>query len=94
LLASHSVVRTDHVDPTIGAPPIDSTPFTFDTRSFWKFSSSGVSRGRKVYRSVISSSPNICAHNLLNIQGDSGRIKSNSTVGRSRCEMPIKTIFS
>ncbi|KAJ7463987.1 manganese peroxidase [Mycena latifolia] len=34
LLASHSVARADHVDPTIDAAPFDSTPFTFDTQIF------------------------------------------------------------
>jgi len=34
LLASHSVARADHVDPTLDAAPFDSTPFTFDTQIF------------------------------------------------------------
>ncbi|KIJ56377.1 class II peroxidase [Sphaerobolus stellatus SS14] len=34
LLASHSVARADHVDPTLNAAPFDSTPFTFDTQFF------------------------------------------------------------
>jgi len=34
LLASHSVARADHVDPTLAAAPFDSTPFTFDTQFF------------------------------------------------------------
>jgi len=34
LLASHSVARADHVDPTIQAVPFDSTPFTFDSQIF------------------------------------------------------------
>jgi hypothetical protein len=34
LLASHSIARSDHVDPTISAVPFDSTPFTFDTQIF------------------------------------------------------------
>jgi len=34
LLASHSIARADHVDPTIQAVPFDSTPFTFDTQIF------------------------------------------------------------
>jgi len=34
LLASHSIARADHVDPTIQAVPFDSTPFTFDTQFF------------------------------------------------------------
>jgi len=34
LLASHSIARADHVDPTISAVPFDSTPFTFDTQVF------------------------------------------------------------
>ncbi len=34
LLASHTVARADHVDPTIQAVPFDSTPFTFDTQIF------------------------------------------------------------
>lgn len=34
LLASHTVARADHVDPTLQAVPFDSTPFTFDTQIF------------------------------------------------------------
>ncbi|KIJ33523.1 class II peroxidase [Sphaerobolus stellatus SS14] len=34
LLASHSIARSDHVDPTIAAVPFDSTPFTFDTQFY------------------------------------------------------------
>ncbi|KAF8511928.1 heme peroxidase [Gautieria morchelliformis] len=34
LLASHSIARSDHVDPSIEAVPFDSTPFTFDTQIF------------------------------------------------------------
>lgn len=34
LLASHTIARADHVDPTIKAVPLDSTPFTFDTQFF------------------------------------------------------------
>ncbi|KAF8510319.1 substrate-free manganese peroxidase [Gautieria morchelliformis] len=34
LLASHSIARSDHVDPSIKAVPFDSTPFTFDTQVF------------------------------------------------------------
>lgn len=34
LLASHSIARADHVDPTVGAVPFDSTPFTMDTQFF------------------------------------------------------------
>ncbi|KAF8528403.1 manganese peroxidase [Hysterangium stoloniferum] len=34
LLASHSIARADHVDPTIDAAPFDSTPFTFDTQIY------------------------------------------------------------
>ena len=34
LLASHSIARADHVDPTLDAVPFDSTPFTFDTQIF------------------------------------------------------------
>ena len=34
LLASHTIARSDHVDPTISAVPFDSTPFTFDTQVF------------------------------------------------------------
>jgi len=34
LLASHSIARSDHVDPTISAVPFDSTPFTFDTQIY------------------------------------------------------------
>ncbi|KIJ46873.1 class II peroxidase [Sphaerobolus stellatus SS14] len=34
LLASHTIARADHVDPTLDAAPFDSTPFTFDTQIF------------------------------------------------------------
>ncbi|KZS94218.1 manganese peroxidase [Sistotremastrum niveocremeum HHB9708] len=34
LLSSHSIARSDHVDPTIGAVPFDSTPFVYDTQVF------------------------------------------------------------
>jgi len=34
LLASHSIARADHVDPTIQAVPFDSTPFVMDTQFF------------------------------------------------------------
>lgn len=34
LLASHSVARADHVDPTIQDVPFDSTPFIFDSQFF------------------------------------------------------------
>ncbi|KAF8506475.1 heme peroxidase [Gautieria morchelliformis] len=34
LLASHSIARADHVDPSIKAVPFDSTPFTFNTQAF------------------------------------------------------------
>lgn len=34
LLASHTIARADHVDPTLAAVPFDSTPFTFDTQIF------------------------------------------------------------
>ncbi|KAF8520049.1 manganese peroxidase [Gautieria morchelliformis] len=34
LLASHTIARSDHVDPTIQKAPFDSTPFTFDTQVF------------------------------------------------------------
>ena len=34
LLASHTVARSDHIDPTIQQVPFDSTPFTFDTQVF------------------------------------------------------------
>jgi len=34
LLASHTIARSDKVDPTIKAVPFDSTPFTFDTQVF------------------------------------------------------------
>lgn len=33
LLASHSVARADHVDPTIQAVPFDSTPFSVSCRA-------------------------------------------------------------
>ena len=42
LLASHSVARADHVDPTIQAVPFDSTPFTFDTQIFLEVLLKGV----------------------------------------------------
>ncbi|KZT37218.1 manganese peroxidase [Sistotremastrum suecicum HHB10207 ss-3] len=34
LIASHSIARSDHVDPAIAAVPFDSTPFVFDTQIF------------------------------------------------------------
>ena len=34
LLASHTIARADHVDPTKQAVPFDTTPFTFDTQIF------------------------------------------------------------
>ncbi|KAF8511931.1 manganese peroxidase MnP4 [Gautieria morchelliformis] len=34
LLASHSIARSEHVDPSIEAVPFDSTPFTFNTQIF------------------------------------------------------------
>ena len=34
LLASHTIARADHVDPTLQAVPFDTTPFTFDTQFF------------------------------------------------------------
>lgn len=34
LLASHTIARTDHVDPAIQAVPFDSTPFTFDRHKY------------------------------------------------------------
>ena len=34
LLASHTIARADHVDPTLDAAPFDSTPFDFDTQIF------------------------------------------------------------
>ncbi|TDL20863.1 manganese peroxidase 2 [Rickenella mellea] len=34
LLASHTIARSDHVDPTIQQVPFDTTPFTFDTQFF------------------------------------------------------------
>ncbi|CAK5263243.1 unnamed protein product [Mycena citricolor] len=42
LLASHTVARADHVDPTVGAAPFDSTPFTFDTQVFLEVLLKGV----------------------------------------------------
>ncbi|GJJ13039.1 hypothetical protein Clacol_007288 [Clathrus columnatus] len=42
LLASHSIARSDHVDPTIRAVPFDSTPFTFDTQIFLEVLLKGV----------------------------------------------------
>jgi hypothetical protein len=37
LLASHSIARADHVDPTIDAVPFDSTPFTVSCLSFPRY---------------------------------------------------------
>ncbi|KAH8108021.1 manganese peroxidase 1 precursor [Cristinia sonorae] len=34
LLASHTIVASDHVDPTLEGVPFDSTPSTFDTQFF------------------------------------------------------------
>ena len=34
LLASHTIARSDHIDPIIQTVPFDSTPFTFDTQVF------------------------------------------------------------
>ncbi|KAJ7064047.1 manganese peroxidase [Mycena amicta] len=42
LLASHSVARADKVDPSAGAAPFDSTPFTFDTQVFLEVLLKGV----------------------------------------------------
>ena len=42
LLASHTIARSDHVDPTIQAVPFDSTPFTFDTQVFLEVLLAGV----------------------------------------------------
>ncbi|GJJ13033.1 manganese peroxidase [Clathrus columnatus] len=42
LLASHTIARSDHVDPTIQAVPFDSTPFTFDTQIFLEVLLKGV----------------------------------------------------
>jgi catalase (peroxidase I) len=42
LLASHTIARADHVDPTIQAVPFDSTPFTFDTQVFLEVLLKGV----------------------------------------------------
>jgi len=42
LLASHTVARSDHVDPTLKAVPFDSTPFTFDTQFFLETQLRGV----------------------------------------------------
>lgn len=42
LLASHSIARADHVDPTLNAAPFDSTPFTFDTQIFLEVLLKGV----------------------------------------------------
>lgn len=42
LLASHSIARADHVDPTIQTVPFDSTPFTFDTQIFLEVLLKGV----------------------------------------------------
>ena len=36
LLASHTIARADHVDPTIQDAPFDSTPFTVSTMTFWR----------------------------------------------------------
>ncbi|KAF8579969.1 class II peroxidase [Ramaria rubella] len=42
LLASHTIARADHVDPTLDAAPFDSTPFTFDTQVFLEVLLKGV----------------------------------------------------
>ncbi|GJJ15784.1 manganese peroxidase [Clathrus columnatus] len=42
LLASHSIGRADHVDPTLDAAPFDTTPFTFDTQLFLEVLLQGV----------------------------------------------------
>jgi manganese peroxidase len=42
LLASHTVARADHVDPTIQDVPFDTTPFTFDTQIFLEVLLKGV----------------------------------------------------
>jgi manganese peroxidase len=42
LLASHSVGRADHVDPTLADAPFDSTPFTFDSQFFLEVLLDGV----------------------------------------------------
>nr|Q70LM3.1 RecName: Full=Manganese peroxidase 2; Short=MnP2; AltName: Full=Manganese peroxidase isozyme 2; Flags: Precursor [Phlebia radiata]CAD92854.1 manganese peroxidase precursor [Phlebia radiata] len=42
LLASHSIARADHVDPTLDAAPFDSTPFDFDTQIFLEVLLKGV----------------------------------------------------
>ncbi|KIJ53324.1 class II peroxidase [Sphaerobolus stellatus SS14] len=42
LLASHTIARADHVDPTLDAAPFDSTPFTFDTQIFLEVLLKGV----------------------------------------------------
>ena len=42
LLASHTIARSDHVDPTIQAVPFDTTPFTFDTQIFLEVLLKGV----------------------------------------------------
>jgi len=34
LLASHTIARSDHIEPGLEAVPFDSTPFTFDTQFF------------------------------------------------------------
>ena len=34
LLVSHTIARSDHIDPLIQTVPFDSTPFTFDTQVF------------------------------------------------------------
>jgi len=34
LLASHSIARSDHIEPGLKAVPFDSTPFVFDTQFF------------------------------------------------------------
>ena len=37
LLASHSIARADHVDPTIQAVPFDSTPFVVSQHGLFDF---------------------------------------------------------
>ena len=42
LLVSHTIARSDHIDPTIQQVPFDTTPFTFDTQVFLEVMLKGV----------------------------------------------------
>ncbi|KAF8527344.1 manganese peroxidase isozyme 3 [Gautieria morchelliformis] len=42
LLSSHTIARSDHIDPNITKAPFDTTPFTFDTQIFLEVLLKGV----------------------------------------------------